>query len=77
MQYQYWLSNIEGIGSITIQKVMKYVGSAEELYFLPVELFEQMTEVGYAERRKIIESKKFWDLEGMWEKFQMKGIAFV
>jgi len=77
MQYQYWLSNIEGIGSVTIGKLMNYVGSAEELYFLPKEQFEAMREVGKAERQKIIDSRSDWDLTGAWEKFQKKGIFFV
>ena len=33
-KYQYWLSNIEGIGPATIKKLMQYAGSAEELYHL-------------------------------------------
>lgn len=77
MQYQYWLSNIEGIGSVTIEKLMNYVGSAEELYFLPEEQYERMTEVRKGERQKILESRKRWDLDGAWEKFQKKGISFV
>lgn len=77
MQYQYWLSNIEGIGSVTIRKLMNYVGSAEELYFLPEEQFEWMGEVGKAEQKKIIDSRSKWDLDGAWEKFQKKGISFV
>ena len=77
MQYQYWLSNIEGIGSVTIRKLMNYVGSAEELYFLPEEQFELMTEIGKAEQQKILNSRNNWDLDGAWEKFRKKGISFV
>ena len=77
MQYQYWLSNIEGIGSVTIGKLLQYVGSAEELYFLTDAQFEMMSEVRMIERQKIIASKKKWDLDGAWEKFQKRGISFV
>jgi len=77
MQYQYWLSNIEGIGSVSIQKIMNYVNSAEELYFLTKEQTMQMTELKEAERQKIIERKMKWDLNGEWEKFCKKGITFV
>ena len=77
MQYQYWLSNIEGIGSVTIQKIMNYVGSAEELYFLTKEQTMQMIELKEAERQKIIESREVWDLNGEWETFCKKGIIFV
>ena len=77
MQYQYWLSNIEGIGSVTIQKIRNYIESAEELYFLPEEQFALMEEVGKAEQNKIIESRRCWDLDGAWESFKGKGISFV
>jgi len=77
MQYQYWLSNIEGIGSVTIRKLMNYIGGAEELFFLPKEQFETMTEVGREEQQKIMESRKKWDLDGAWEKFQKRGIGFI
>lgn len=77
MQYQYWLSNIEGIGSVTIRKIMNYVGSAEELYFLPEEQFWCMEDIGKAEQKRIIESRSRWDLNGAWESFKKKGISFV
>ena len=77
MRYQYWLSNIEGIGSVTIGRLLKYVGSAEELYFLSEAQLEKISEIKMAERQKIMFSKKNWDLDGAWEKFQKRGISFV
>ena len=77
MQYQYWLSNIEGIGSVTIGKLFQYVGSAEELYFLSENQFESMEDIGKAEQAKIIESRKCWNLDEAWEKFRKRGISFV
>lgn len=77
MKYQYWLSNIEGIGSASIQKMMNYVSSAEELYFLPEEQLEQMEQVGKEARQKIIDSRRTWDLDAAWENFQKRGISFV
>lgn len=77
MQYQYWLSNIEGIGSVTIGKLLNYVETAEELYFLSKEQLKQIEEVGIAERERILRSKQRWDLDGEWEKFKELGISFV
>ena len=77
MQYQYWLSNIEGIGSITIGKLMNYVDCAEELYFLSEEMMNSMPEVGEKERKQILNSRKKWNLNEEWEKFLKKGISFV
>ena len=77
MQYQYWLSNIEGIGSVTIGKLMNYVESAEELYFLSDELINSMTEIGEKERKYVLNSRKQWDLNEEWERFLKTGISFV
>jgi len=77
MQYQYWLSNIEGIGSVTIGKIMNYVGSAEELYFLPEEQIKALSEIDESMQNIIINSRKSWDLDGRLEKFLQKGISFV
>ena len=77
MRYQYWLSNIEGIGSVTIGKILQYVSSAEELYFLAEEQFEMMSEIKRKDLQKIITGKKDWDLDGEWERFQKRGISFV
>jgi len=77
MRYQYWLSNIEGIGSVTIGKIMNYVGSAEELYFLPEEQIKALSEIDESMQNIIINSRKSWDLDGRLEKFLQKGISFV
>ena len=34
MKYQYWLSNIPGVGCKTIHRLLGQAGSAEEIYFL-------------------------------------------
>lgn len=77
MKYQYWLSNIEGIGQVTIRKLMNYVGSAEELYFLPEGQLEQMVEVTVAEQKRIKDSRQSWNLDKEWESFLEKGITFL
>ena len=77
MKYQYWLYNIEGIGSVTIKKLLNYVGSAEELYFLPEEQFALMTDISLKEQEKIQDSRKKWDLDEELGIFLQKGISFV
>ena len=76
-KYQYWLSNIEGIGPVTIQKFLQYAGSAEELYCIPDVQIESMTTIGEKERKNLITSRKWWDLDECWGRFLKKGICFL
>ena len=41
MKYQYWLANIEGLGSRTILQLGNVCGSAEEIFFLKKEQLEK------------------------------------
>ncbi len=77
MQYQYWLSNIEGIGSVTIHKILNEVSSAEELYVLPEKQLELLQGLRKKEKEQILESKRSWNLSEQWEKFLEKGISFI
>lgn len=77
MKYQYWLSNIEGIGAAAIRKLLSCADSAEELYFLSEKQLALMPGVGKAEQKKILASKESWELEEQWEKFLQTGISFV
>lgn len=76
-KYQYWLSNIEGIGPATIRKLLQYAGSAEELYFLPDGQIMTMVTVGEAERRKLIANRRWWDMDAAWERFLRRDILFL
>ena len=73
MQYQYWLSNIEGIGSVTIHKLLKQTGKAEELYFLSAKQILSIDGVGKKEKEQILESRQKWKLTEEWEKFLETG----
>ena len=42
MKYQYWLSNIPGVGCKTIHRLLGQAGSAEEIYFLKKEQLEKL-----------------------------------
>ena len=77
MKYQYWLSNMEGIGSKTIQKILRYVEGAKELYYLTEEQIFSLSELKEKERLKIIEHRKRWKLDAEWEAFQKKKIGFI
>lgn len=77
MKYQYWLSNIEGIGPVTIRKFLQYASCAEELYCIPDIQIESMTAVGEKERKKLIASRKWWNVDECWERFLKKGICFL
>ena len=43
MKYQYWLSNIPGVGCKTIHRLLGQAGSAEEIYFLKKEQLEKLS----------------------------------
>ena len=77
MKYQYWLSNIDGIGARTIHKLMQYVGSAEELYCLPESQLAAIPNISEAEHQKIRKNKTWWDVDGAWERFLRKDILFL
>lgn len=77
MKYQYWLSNIEGIGPKTIQKILHYVESAEELYSLTEIQIDAMSELKDAERKRILSGRRGWNVEKEWERFLKTGISFV
>ena len=76
-KYQYWLSNIEGIGPVTIRKFLQYAESAEELYCIPDVQIESMVSIGEKERKKLISNRKWWDVDESWERFLKKGICFL
>lgn len=76
MKYQYWLSNIKGIGSRTILKMLQQTGSAEEIYFLPKEQLLKLEALTEEMAVRIIESKTAWNLDEKWEKLGENGITF-
>ena len=76
MKYQYWLSNIKGIGSRTIARILQQTGSAEETYFLPKEQLVKLEAVTEEMAVKIMESKIVWNLDEKWEKLGENGITF-
>ncbi len=76
MKYQYWLSNIKGVGSRSIVRLLQQVGTAEELYFFSREQLMKLEIVDDAMADRIIESKRAWNLDENWESLGEKGITF-
>ena len=56
---------------------MQYAGTAEEIYFLPDSQIAAMLKVGEAERKKLIDNRKWWDVDAAWERFLRKNIIFL
>lgn len=77
VKYQFWLSNIDGIGAVTIKKLMQHVNSAEELYCLPDSQMAALTCISEKDRQKIRQNKTWWDVDGAWERFLKKDIRFL
>ncbi len=75
--YDYWLSNITGIGAKGKKTLYEKCKSARELWFLSAE--ELTNYYGIIEEMAlcISRSKAGWDLDREWEKLQEKGISFV
>lgn len=76
MKYQYWLSNIPGVGSRTIHKMTAQAGCAQEIYFLKKEQLSKLCGVSDRQVEAIWERKKNWDLDKKYEELTASGIAF-
>ena len=76
MKYQYWLANIEGLGSRTILQLGNVCGSAEEIFFLKKEQLEKTGVLKEKVIKNIIASKNKWDLAVEYAKLGQRGISF-
>ena len=77
MKYQYWLSNIPGVGCKTIHRLLGQAGSAEEIYFLKKEQLEKLSGLSDRQVHAITERKKNWDLEEKYAALGESGISFL
>ena len=85
MKYQYWLSNIPGVGCKTIHRLLGQAGSAEEIYFLKKEQLEKLSGLSDRQVHAITERKKNWDLgrecarntERKWQNRSVKNWRFA
>ena len=76
MKYQYWLSNIPGVGCKTIHRLLGQAGSAEEIYFLKKEQLEKISGLSDRQVHAITDRKKNWDLEEKYAALGENGISF-
>ena len=77
MKYQYWLSNIKGVGSQTIKKLLKFSGTAEALYAMRKEQIEKIAGIEMHTAAAIAESRKNWKPDEAYEKLTERGIKFI
>ncbi len=77
MKYQYWLSNIPGVGCKTIHRLLGQAGSAEEIYFLKKEQLEKLAGLSDRQVLAITERKMDWDLEEKYAKLGENGTTFL
>lgn len=68
MKYQYWLSNIPGVGCKTIHRLLGQAGSAEEIYFLKKEQLEKISGLSDARCMRSLIGRK----TGIWKKNMLR-----
>ena len=78
MKYQYWLSNIPGVGCKTIHRPFG-TGRVlpEEIYFLKKEQLEKLSGLSDRQVHAITDRKKNWDLEEKYAALGENGISFL
>lgn len=77
MKYAYWLHNIHGIGNAKIRSIYHEVGSAEELYHLPLSQMKSIMGIHEEEIKLIHASQRKWDVDKEWFRLMEQGIGFV
>ena len=77
MKYQYWLSNIPGVGCKTIHRLLGQAGSAGEIYFLKKKQVEKISVLAYLQVHAITDRKKNWNLEEKYAALGESGISFL
>ena len=68
MKYQYWLSNIPGVGCKTIHRLLGQAGSAEEIYFLKKEQLEKLSGLSTVRCMRSQNGRK----TGIWKKNMLR-----
>ena len=76
-QYGMWLCSIEGIGSHTIQKLIKAVGTPEKVYEKTLEELERIPGIGEKEAKLLIQSKRHFRYRSMKEQVKAHEMEVV
>ncbi len=77
MKYEYWLSCLNGIGCGAMRQLIKYAGSAKNVYEMPAKDLESIYRLSQPAAQAIALSRRHWDLDGEYEKLWEKNINFV
>lgn len=77
MKYQYWLSNIPGVGNRAITRLLGQAGSAREVYEMNRKQLENIYGLSEGQIEAICERKKSWDLEERYAALAESGIDFI
>lgn len=75
--YAYWLANIPGVGSRTIAQLLKYCGSARQVYGMSKKSLLKIYGVSEKVTERICESREGREPESRWESLGKQGISFT
>lgn len=72
--YYYWLHNVEGIGTKTMEKILKRT-TPKALYHCPdIKKTFAAKELSEKQKKSLEISRETWDLKKEWERLQKRGI---
>ena len=77
MKYQYWFTQIPGIGNVKQQSLLIACGGAEAVYYMEEKELSEISHIKQKDVHSIVESRKTWDLDDSYERFLESGIKFV
>ncbi len=77
IKYEFWLSNIDGVGKKTIKQLLKYTSGAFEVYGLSPADLMAVRGITESEASVIYESRKTFDIDKEWDKLAEKNIHFI
>lgn len=77
MKYKYWLSNISGISGGKIRSLLEHYKDAEEIFFADEASYGKIPGITPADAKNLELSKKTWNPEEKWYRFQETGIQFI
>lgn len=75
--YRYWISNVAGLGTRKLPKLLEYFQTAEHIYVACDQAEESWPKEFQKERMLLEQAKRTWNPEGEWNRFLETGIGFV
>lgn len=77
MKYALWLANIPGIGNQKIRYLLQECQNAREIYNLEERYFEKIYGIDDADIKRIVTSRRIWNLDAELWKLGEHGIHFA